>query len=68
MIGFAFQSWPNSGRHAQPQADGGRVDLPAQRKASRRYLLVGQSKLESTVSYLGIEVDEALIFSELPDI
>jgi integrase len=31
-------------------------------------LLLGHSKLESTVQYLGIEVDDALILSEQTDL
>lgn len=31
-------------------------------------LLIGHSKLESTVRYLGIEVDDALVLSEQTDL
>ena len=35
---------------------------------SRQQLLLGHSKLESTVRYLGIEVDDALEISEQTEI
>jgi hypothetical protein len=39
-----------------------------QGQAGRRQLLLGHSKIESTVRYLGIEVDDALAIAEQIDV
>ncbi|CAN1724200.1 protein of unknown function [Hyphomicrobium sp. 1Nfss2.1] len=48
-------------RHPLAKTDEGRTDLPVQ-------LLLGHSKIESTVRYLGIEVDGAIEIAEKIDI
>jgi hypothetical protein len=49
-----------SGSRISPQADTPRV--------MRRQLLLGHTKIESTVRYLGIEVDDALAIAEQVDV
>ena len=51
-------------------ASGERVALIYKRTGNLRacQLLLGHPKLESTVRYLGIEVDDALILSEQTDL
>jgi len=47
-------------RYALDQAYQGDADLPADEDLRAVQLLLGHTKLESTVRYLGIEVDDAL--------
>jgi hypothetical protein len=51
--------------HAENQ---GNADLQAHEEPTAVQLLLGHSKLESTVRYLGIEVDDALEISEQTEI
>jgi hypothetical protein len=44
------------------------ADLALHRESSRGPLLLGHSKIESTVRYLGIEVDDALAIAEQVDV
>jgi hypothetical protein len=46
----------------------GCADLPANRKPQSGSTFVGHSKIESTVRYLGIEVDDAIEIAEKIDI
>jgi hypothetical protein len=50
--------------HAYDEADEGRPDLPQTGNLRAVQLLLGHTKLESTVRYLGIEVDDTLNISE----
>jgi len=57
---------PRSGclRNAQHAANEGVIALQEDRQLTRCQLLLGHTKLESTVRYLGVEVDDALELSE----
>lgn len=44
------------------------ADLPAHWESRAVQLLLGHTKIESTVRYLGIEVDDAIAISEQIDI
>jgi integrase len=55
-------------RHAFVAPDQGDADLPAHRESSRGPTIIGHSKIESTVRYLGIEVDDALAIAEQIDV
>jgi len=46
----------------------GIADLPADKEPATVQLLLGHSKLESTVRYLGIEVDDALEMAEQTEV
>ena len=46
----------------------GIADLPADEERARRTAAVGHSKLESTVQYSGIEVDDALEMAEQTEV
>ena len=46
----------------------GDADLPANQNLRAVQLLLGYTKLESTVRYLGIEVDDALEMSEQTEV
>jgi hypothetical protein len=46
----------------------GNADLPQDWKSQAVQLLLGHAKAESTVRYLGIEVDDALAIAEQVDI
>jgi hypothetical protein len=59
---------PRQGRDAFVEKDEGDPDLPAHRKSSAIQLLLGHTKIESTVRYLGIEVDDALAIAEQVDV
>ena len=54
--------------HPQPQADEGLACLQKDRNLRACQLLLGHRKLESTVRYLGIEVDDALELLEQIDL
>jgi integrase len=49
-------------RHAYDAANEGIADIPAHQ------LLLGHTRLENTVRYLGIEVDDAREMAEKPDV
>ncbi len=50
--------------HAFDTPHQGGADLPQDRQSASGPLLLGHTKIESTVRYLGIEVDDALTLSE----
>jgi len=54
--------------HALPSQDKGRVNLSSYEEHSRRTVLLGHAKIESTVRYLGIEVDDALEMAEQTEV
>ena len=65
------QHWarPAAVRHALVAAHQGHSDLPQDWQSARRtQILLGHTKIESTVRYLGIEVDDALAIAEQIDI
>jgi hypothetical protein len=53
---------------AHAAADEGIVDLPAHEESQSGALLLGHTKLESTVRYLGIEVGGALEMAEQTEV
>jgi site-specific recombinase XerC len=61
---------PRSGEipHSFTASDKGRADLPTNRHFRSVQLLLGHSKIESTVRYLKIEVDDAIEIAEKIDI
>jgi hypothetical protein len=63
------RSRPAQVRHALAAANQGHLDLQAHEEHPRAIqLLLGHTKLESTIRYLGIEVDDALEISEQTEI
>jgi hypothetical protein len=69
MLGFSLNGWQASdlirSRLARiVTADEGDTDLPAHRQFAAVQLLLGHTKIESTVRYLGIEADDALSIAE----
>ena len=54
--------------HGADRRASGAVQARAQHRRHVAQLLLGHSKLESTVRYLGIEVDDALEISEQTEI
>jgi hypothetical protein len=54
--------------HAFAATHKGCPDLSADGQPKGRPLLLGHTKIESTVRYLGIEVDDALAISEQVDV
>jgi hypothetical protein len=67
-VGDADRPRPSGLRHAQPAPD--EFALTYRRTGNLRacQLLPGHTTLESTVRYLGIEADDALVMSEQADI
>jgi len=64
-LGTGSTSWGWTAlRDALDATDEGDADLQAHQQRARRATVLGHSKLESTVRYLGIEVDDALEISE----
>ena len=55
-------------RHAFTAANEGDADLPPDRNLRAVQLLLGHTKIESTVRYLGIDVDDALAIAEQVDV
>ena len=55
-------------RDAFHAAHQGLADLSADEELESRQLLLGHTKLESTVRYLGIEVDDALELAEQTEV
>ena len=55
-------------RHALAPPDGGGPYIQATGNLRAVQLLLGHTKLESTVRYLGVEVDDALTISEQTEI
>ena len=64
------QHWARSQAvwYAFPETDEGDPDLPTNRKPPGRAALLGHTKIESTVRYLGIEVDDAVAIAEQVDV
>jgi site-specific recombinase XerC len=54
--------------HAFASPNKGDADLPANGNLRAVQLLLGHTKIESTVRYLGIEVDDALAIAEQVDV
>jgi len=50
------------------ETDEGDPDLSAHRQPTAVQLLLGHTKIESTVRYLGIEVDDAIAIAEQVDV
>jgi site-specific recombinase XerC len=67
-LGRRAEAGPGRLRHALDATDEGDGDLSPQKNLRAVQLLLGHSKLESTVRYLGIEVDDALEISEQTEI
>ena len=59
---------PAAVRHALVAAHQGHPDLPQTGNLRAVQILLGHTKIESTVRYLGIEVDDALAIAEQIDI
>ena len=59
---------PNLIWHAFNQADQSHIDLSKMGNLRSVQLLLGSTKVESTVRYLGIEVDDAIEIAEQVDI
>lgn len=67
-MGVRNRLGPGRLRHAHVAADKSVFDLPAHQESQAVQLLLGHTKLESTVRYLGIEVDDALEMAEQRDV
>ena len=69
-FGMGLSCWSGFIRvwHAFDQANQGNAHLSQDRKSSGGELLLGHTKVESTVRYLGIEVDDALAIAEQVDV
>jgi hypothetical protein len=59
---------PASIRHALTAPHKGNADIPANRQFTCCPAAAGHTKIESTVRYLGIEVDDALAIAEQVDV
>ncbi len=55
-------------RHTLTAAYEGDADLPPHRESARRPAFARHTKIESTVRYLGIDVDDALAIAEQVDV
>jgi integrase len=55
-------------RHSHDAADESHFDRPPHQKSRAVQLLLGHTKLESTVRYLDIEVDDALEIAEQTEV
>lgn len=49
-------------------ANQGNADLSANGQLEGRQLLLGQTKIESTVRYFGVEIDDAIEIAEKIDV
>jgi len=67
---LAGSDWPRSVDiwDALTSKDQGNLDLPKKGNLRAVQLLLGHTKIESTVRYLGIEVDDALEIAEKVDV
>ena len=59
---------PSAYANTLHQENEGVADLSAHEKPASRPTAIGPSKLESTVRYLGIEVDDALEMAEQTEV
>ena len=59
---------PENLRHPLPASDKSCLDLSPDRHLRAVQLLLGHTKIESTVRYLGIEVDDALAIRRQVDV
>ena len=64
FLGSSVGIGPRQLRYPHAAADEGDINLPRTKNLRAVQLLLGHSKLESTVRYLGIEVDDALEMAE----
>lgn len=69
MVGWSTSGSADRARagrlwHAQPKADEGGAAYKKTGNLRACQLLLGHTKLESTVRYVGVEVDDALELSE----
>jgi hypothetical protein len=55
-------------RYAVPASDQGHANLSQNGQSTGRTIAARHTKIESTVRYLGIEVDDALAISEQTDV
>lgn len=67
-MGGRYWTRPGKVRHAFAATHEGGADLPANGKPQSCAALLGHSKIESTVRYLGIKVDDAIEIAERIDI
>lgn len=69
-LGLDLRDWPGRQllRHPLAEADEGHPPLAANRQPEGRPAPAGHRKIESTVRYLGIEVDDALAIAEQVDV
>jgi hypothetical protein len=63
-LGRRTGSRPRRLRHSLDASDQGNAELPAHQEPARRSAATRTFQLESTVRYLGVEVDDALEISE----
>lgn len=63
-MGLQYRSRPETIRNTLDETDQGITNLKKTGNIRAVQLLLGHTKLESTVRYLGIEVDDALAISE----
>ena len=68
LVGGVDWSGCVSVRHAYYATDEGNTDLQTNKNLRAVQLLLGHTKLESTVRYLGIEVDDALEIAEQTEV
>jgi site-specific recombinase XerC len=67
-VGKESRFEPDNVRYSFHEKDESDVDLSADQEHTAVQLLLGHSKLESTVRYLGIDIDDALEISEQIDV
>jgi hypothetical protein len=68
IVGRSHRIGPPRLRNPLDAPHQGDADLPANQESRAVQLLLGHTKLESTVRYLGIEVDDALKLSEQTEV
>jgi hypothetical protein len=66
--GWRVSVWIPRSRYALPASDEGGAYLSPYGNLRAVQLLLGHTKIESTVRYLGIEVDDAIEIAEKIDI
>ena len=67
-IGLSAWARPSFVRYTFTAANEGDADLPPHRDLRAVQLLLGHTKIESTVRYLGIDVNDALALAEQVDV